>query len=178
MWHKLEYPENLFNSPSSAFFSSLGPPGYSNPRTLATLSYASPTASSKVVPIILIVVASFIVEKVFSDLWMNRQKALDSIYDITQESFVGIRVIKAFLKETTQLLHFSKAARKCEKSEVKMALYVQGYDVILDILIGLSTCLILGIGGYFVIASATGTPEKLFGATINLSTAELVTFLN
>ena len=36
----------------------------------------------------------------------------------------------------------------------------------------------IGIGGYFVVCAATGNPGKLFGATLNITTSELVTFLN
>ena len=41
----------MFGSPSFASLSTLGPPGYPNPITLATLSNASPIASSLVLPI-------------------------------------------------------------------------------------------------------------------------------
>lgn len=40
----------MFDSPSLASLSILGPPGYSSSITLATLSNASPTASSRVLP--------------------------------------------------------------------------------------------------------------------------------
>lgn len=130
------------------------------------------------IPIVLIVIASFIVEKVFSELWMNRQKSLDQIYDITQESFVGIRVIKAFLKERSQLHHFSKAAKKCEKAEVKMSMYAQGYDVILEILIGIAIGLILGVGGYFTYLVATKDSFILFGHQVTLNASKLVVFLS
>ena len=40
----------MFGSPSFASLSTLGPPGYPNPITLATLSKASPIASSLVLP--------------------------------------------------------------------------------------------------------------------------------
>ena len=68
------------------------------------------------IPVILIVIWGLFVEKFMSEKYLERQKALDKLYDFTDENFSGIRVIKAFLKETQQLINFSKIARKNEKA--------------------------------------------------------------
>lgn len=64
------------------------------------------------VPLALIVVWGMIVEKVMGVKWEERQKEFDKLYDFSQESFTGIRVIKAFVKETQQLHAFAKVAKR------------------------------------------------------------------
>ena len=49
-WLRAEWKGYFFGSPVRASFSSSGPPGYGRPRALATLSKASPAASSRVWP--------------------------------------------------------------------------------------------------------------------------------
>lgn len=129
-------------------------------------------------PIILIIIWGVLVEKVMSKLWNNRQSALDNLYDFCEETFTGIRVIKAFLKETQQLLHFSKVARKNKDADIKLGVISVAFDVVIVILIEAIVCLIIGLGGWFVYCAATGNPAHVFNVSINITTAELVTFLN
>ena len=129
-------------------------------------------------PIILIIIWGVLVEKVMSKLWNNRQSALDNLYDFCEETFTRIRVIKAFLKETQQLLHFSKVARKNKDADIKLGVISVAFDVVIVILIEAIVCLIIGLGGWFVYCAATGNPAHVFNVSINITTAELVTFLN
>ena len=129
-------------------------------------------------PIILIIIWGVLVEKVMGKLWNNRQSALDNLYDFCEETFTGIRVIKAFLKETQQLLHFSKVARKNKDADIKLGVISVAFDVVIVILIEAIVCLIIGLGGWFVYCAATGNPAHVFNVSINITTAELVTFLN
>ena len=64
------------------------------------------------IPMILIIVWGFLIEKFMSKKWTERQECFDSLYDYTQETFTGIRVIKAFVKETAQIHAFAKIAKK------------------------------------------------------------------
>ena len=131
-----------------------------------------------IIPIILIIVWGVLVEKVMAKLWNNRQSALDNLYDFCEETFTGIRVIKAFLKETHQLLHFSKVARRNKDADIKLGVVSVAFDVVIIILIEAIVCLIIGLGGWFVYLAVTGNPAHVFGAELRITTAELVTFLN
>ncbi len=131
-----------------------------------------------IMPIILIIIWGVLVEKVMSKLWLDRQSALDRLYDFCEETFTGIRVIKAFLKETQQLLHFSKVARKNKDADIKLGVVSVAFDVVIIILIETIVCLIIGLGGWFVYCAASGNPAHVFGMDIKITTAELVTFLN
>ncbi|MCQ3035391.1 MAG: ABC transporter ATP-binding protein/permease [Bacilli bacterium] len=129
------------------------------------------------VPILLIVIWGALVEKFMAMKWKERQAANDEIYDFSQEVFTGIRVIKAFVKETKELHAFSKIARKNQKINVNFARISILFDVLIQIIINVSLCVILGCGGYLVYLCATGTPFTLFGQTIVLQAKELVTFI-
>ena len=59
-----------------------------------------------------------------------------------------------------------------------MAIYGQGYDVILEILIGLSIALILGFGSYFTYLVATKESFVLFGHKVDINASKLVIFLS
>ena len=124
-------------------------------------------------PILLIVVWGLLVEKVMAKLWNQRQSAFDNLYDYCEETFTGIRVIKAFLKETQQLLHFSKIARKNKDADIKLGVISVLFDVVIIVLIEGIVSLIIGLGGWFVYMAATGKPAHIFGLEVTLTTAEL-----
>lgn len=129
-------------------------------------------------PIILIIIWGLLVEKVMAKLWNDRQSVFDNMYDYCEETFSGIRVIKAFLKETKQLLHFSKIAKKNKDADIKLGVINVLFEVVIMVLIEGIVSLIIGLGGWFVYLAASGNPAHIFGFELTLTTAELVTFLN
>ena len=129
-------------------------------------------------PIILIIIWGLLVEKVMAKLWNERQSVFDNMYDYCEETFTGIRVIKAFLKETKQLLHFSKIAKKNKDADIKLGVINVLFEVVIMVLIEGIVSLIIGLGGWFVYLAASGNPAHIFGFELTLTTAELVTFLN
>lgn len=129
------------------------------------------------IPILLIVVWGAIVEKFMSMKWEYRQKETDRLYDFTQENFTGIRVIKAFVKENSQLFAFSKIAKKNKDVNIDFVRISVIFDVLISIIIALITSIILGFGGYFVYLTIKGIPLVIFGKEILFSAGNLVTFI-
>ena len=129
-----------------------------------------------IVPVALIVLWGALVEKVMSEKWELRQKSFDALYDYSQENFTGIRVIKAFVKENQEILAFSKVARKSQKIEIDAARVSVGFDVAIEVIIALCFAVILGFGGWFVLAAVQGTPIVILGHEIYLSAGKLVEF--
>lgn len=129
------------------------------------------------IPIILIVIWGALVEKHMSMRWELRQKETDKLYDFAQENFTGIRVIKAFVKETQQLHAFAKIAKKNKEVNVNFVKISVLFDVLISIIIALITAIILGFGGWFVYAFVTGNPLIIFGYKIEFSAGDLVTFI-
>ena len=129
------------------------------------------------IPMVLIILWGGLVEKYMALKWEERQGNYDKLYDFAQENFTGIRVIKAFVKETSEIHAFAKVAKKnadCNVSFVRVSVI---FDVIIELIIALISAMILGFGGWFVYSTVAGAPISVFGHPIELTAGELVTFL-
>lgn len=102
------------------------------------------------IPMILLGSVGTVVGKTMTKRWDERQEAFSRLSDFSQESFSGISVIKAFVRETKELLAFAWLNRKNEDANVS---YVR-VSVLLNILVTLFVesvvCIIFGYGGYLV----------------------------
>jgi len=102
------------------------------------------------IPIAFLFVAGLLESEMMEKKWDERQQAYSDLCDHCQETFSGIAVVKAFVKETVELLAFGKLNRKNEKSNID---YTRA-QTLLNIFISLSIesviCVILGYGGYLV----------------------------
>ena len=102
------------------------------------------------IPMAILLVASTVVGKYMMKKWDIRQEAFSKLSDFSQESFSGIAVIKAFVKEAKELLAFKKLNKENEDANIE---YTRS-SVLLRILVTLFVesviCVILGYGGYLV----------------------------
>lgn len=128
-------------------------------------------------PLLLIIVWGALVEKYMSMKWDARQQAFDRLYDFSQESFTGLAVIKAFVKETQELHAFAKVARRNRDESVSFVRLSVLFDVIISIIIGVCMAALLALGGYFVWRLAGGTPAVIFGHEMDLTAGGVVTFI-
>ena len=141
------------------------------------LSYNIPMSILILIPLLLIVVWGAFVEKIMSTLWENRQKSNDRLYDFAQESFTGIRVIKAFVKEIQELHAFSKVAKENQDTNIKFIRVAALFDIIIEVILAIVTVMILWVGGYFVYLTSTGGMPNLFGISFSFELKDLVTML-
>ena len=102
------------------------------------------------IPMVFLLVCSLIVGKYMGEKWEKRQEAFSSLSDFSQETFAGIAVIKAFVKETHELLEFKKLSKKNEDINVSYTKLSMMLHVSLTLFIESITCVILGYGGYLV----------------------------
>ena len=128
------------------------------------------------VPLILIVLWGMMVEKWESLMWGKRQKETDKLFEFAQESFAGIRVIKAFVKETHRIFAFSKIAKKNYEANVNFMRISVAFDSMISIIIALICCLILGFGSWLVYSVSNGSPIMILGYEFKLTAGELITF--
>lgn len=128
-------------------------------------------------PLVLIVVWGMLVEKFMALKWEQRQSEFDKLYDFSQESFTGIRVIKAFVKETQQLHAFAKIAKRNKDANIELVKVSVIFDAIISVIISAIMALILGLGGYFVYKYVTGAPAYLFGHEVDMTAGGLITFV-
>lgn len=129
------------------------------------------------IPLVLIVVWGMLVEKFMALKWEQRQTEFDKLYDFSQESFTGIRVIKAFVKETQQLHAFAKIAKRNKDANIELVKVSVIFDAIIEIIISAIMALILGLGGYFVYKYSIGAPVVIFGHTVDMSAGGLIMFV-
>lgn len=129
------------------------------------------------IPLVLIIVWGMLVEKFMALKWEQRQTEFDKLYDFSQESFTGIRVIKAFVKETQQLHTFAKIAKRNKDVNIELVKVSVVFDAIIEVIISAIMALILGLGGYFVYKYVTGSPVSIFGHTIDMTAGRLITFV-
>ncbi|MBR2613711.1 MAG: ABC transporter ATP-binding protein [Clostridia bacterium] len=102
------------------------------------------------IPMVFLLVCSLIVGKYMGEKWEKRQEAFSRLSDFSQETFAGIAVIKAFVKETHELLEFKKLSKKNEDINVSYTKLSMMLHVSLTLFIESITCVILGYGGYLV----------------------------
>lgn len=102
------------------------------------------------VPMVFLLAASTVVGRYMMEKWDYRQECFSQLSDFAQESFSGIAVIKAFVKEAKELMAFRKLNLENEKANIDHT----KASVLLHILVGLFVesviCVILGYGGYLV----------------------------
>ena len=107
------------------------------------------------IPMTLLLVCSLVVGKYMSKKWEERQEAFSLLSDFSQETFAGIAVIKAFVKEAHELLEFRKLCKNNEDKNVEYTKLSVFLHVSLTLFIESVVCVILGYGGYLVLSPNT-----------------------
>jgi ATP-binding cassette subfamily B protein len=102
------------------------------------------------IPMAFLFIAGSIVGKTMSRRWETRQEAFSSLSDFSQESFSGIAVIKAFAKETKELLAFRKLNKENEDANVNYTKISMMLQVVITLFVESVVCVILGYGGWLV----------------------------
>ena len=129
------------------------------------------------IPMVALIIWGNGVEKIWSEKWEERQKQFDKLYDFTQETFAGIRVIKAFVKEAQELKAFSKVAKENAEKNLDFTRSAIKFDVYIEVIIGATMSLLLGVGSYFVYRNSIGDPFILFNHNVELTAGKLITFI-
>ena len=102
------------------------------------------------IPMVFLLACSIIVGEYMGKKWEQRQAAFSELSDFSQETFAGIAVVKAFVKETHELLQFKKISKKNEDINVSYTKLSMLLQVSLTLFIESIVCVILGYGGYIV----------------------------
>ena len=102
------------------------------------------------IPMVFLLVVSTVVGKVMTEKWETRQEAFSSLSDFSQENFSGISVVKAFVKETVELLAFKKLNKENEKANVDYTRTSTLLRIFVTLFVESVICVVLGYGGYLV----------------------------
>ena len=110
-----------------------------------------------IIPLVLLILIGVIVGGYMEKKWKARQEAFSSLSDFAQESFSGISVIKAFVKELKELWAFKKLNKDNENANVEFVKASTLLHILIHLLVQSVMCLILGYGGYLVYIDTDNT---------------------
>ena len=102
------------------------------------------------IPMLCLMGASIIVGNRMSEKWERRQEAFSNLSDFAQESFSGIAVIKAFVKEAKELWAFKKLSKENEEANIAFTKASVLFRILVMTFVESVICIILGYGGYLV----------------------------
>lgn len=103
------------------------------------------------IPMVVICGGTIYYGKIIHARYMERQEAVSDLTDYVQESFSGIRVIKAFVREQAQLKAFTKANEKTKEKNLNLVRLQAVIMPLLEVFIGISSLVTLIYGGYLAI---------------------------
>ena len=102
------------------------------------------------IPMAFLLASATIVGKQLTKKWDIRQEAYSRLSDFSQESFSGITVIKAFVKEAKELWAFKKLNVENEQANIDHTKASVLFRVLVTMFVESVVCVILGYGGYLV----------------------------
>ena len=102
------------------------------------------------IPMAFLLASATVVGKQLTKKWDARQEAYSRLSDFSQESFSGIAVIKAFVKEGKELWAFKKLNLENEEANLAHTKASVLFRVLVTLFVESVICIILGYGGYLV----------------------------
>ena len=102
------------------------------------------------IPMAFLLASATVVGKHLTRKWDIRQEAFSRLSDFSQESFSGIAVLKAFVKESVELMAFRKLNVENEKANMDHTKASVLMRVLVTLFVESVICVILGYGGYLV----------------------------
>jgi len=102
------------------------------------------------IPMAFLLASATVVGKHLMRKWDIRQEAFSRLSDFSQESFSGIAVIKAFVKEALELMAFKKLNVENENANLDHTKASVLMRVLVTLFVESVICVILGYGGWLV----------------------------
>ena len=102
------------------------------------------------IPMAFLLAAATVIGKQMMKKWDIRQEAFSKLSDFSQESFSGIAVIKAFVKEARELMAFRKLNEENEEANIDHTKSSVLLRIMVTLFVESVVCVILGYGGYLV----------------------------
>ena len=102
------------------------------------------------IPMFFLLCSATVLGRYMMKKWDIRQAAFSNLSDFAQESFSGIAVIKAFVKEAAELMAFKKLNVENEKANLDHTKASVLMRVLVTLFVESVICVILGYGGWLV----------------------------
>ena len=103
------------------------------------------------VPMSVIMIGEIYYGKIMHGKYRKRQEAVSDLTDFVQESFSGVRVIKAFVRERQQLKEFLKSNQNAMDRNLDIVRWQAVVNPLLTVIIGSSSLITLIYGGYLAL---------------------------
>ena len=113
------------------------------------------------IPMVFLFLVSLLVGGSMMKKWDKRQAAFSSLSDFSQESFSGISVIKAFVKEFKEIWAFKKLNKNNEDANVEYTRTSTLLHIFVTLFVESVICVILGYGGYLVYKDVLNAGELM-----------------
>lgn len=104
-----------------------------------------------IIPMLLICFGEIYYGKIMDKRFQAKQDAISDLTDFVQESFSGVRVIKAFVRERAERCAFAAANRRSMEQNLNVVRLQSVVMPLLDVIIGLSSLVTLIYGGYLAL---------------------------
>lgn len=115
------------------------------------------------IPLAVIATFSGIVSRFMNRKWKARQEAFEQMSDFTQESFSGIAVIRSFVKESKELMAFSKINKDNVDKNMDFIKLSTIVNVLFSLFLSSVMIIIIGYGSFLVYKGVDGLNSgKLF----------------
>ena len=122
------------------------------------------------IPIVILLASAIIIDKYMEMKYEARQKAFEDMSDFSQENFTGIRVIKAFVKEGKELIHFARENKKNKDANIAFVKFGALLDVLINLLIYSVIIIIYCVGGWFIY-------QESIGNSYDFSSGDIIKFI-
>ena len=102
------------------------------------------------IPMVFLLASATVLGRYMMKKWDIRQAAFSKLSDFAQESFSGIAVIKAFVKESLELMAFKTLNIENEKANIDHTKASVLMRILVTLFVESVICVILGYGGWLV----------------------------
>ena len=127
---------------------------------------------ASVVPMIIVAIISSVIAKQMRKKFLARQNSYADLSDFTQESFSGLSVIKAFVKEGKELLAFRWKNKDYRDKNIDFVRSSTLLNILVGAFISSINLIIILFGGYFVYQG------KMLGGEEVLSIGQLTEYIS
>ena len=123
------------------------------------------------IPLLFLGITAFFIIKKMRIKFKLRQDAFEHMSDFTQESFSGIQVIKAFVKEVTEAFRFKEINDDFYNKHMDFVKTMIWVNIVINVFVNLTMMTIIGVGAYIAINGGLSSGQlfefyALFGTLI------------
>jgi ATP-binding cassette subfamily B protein len=111
------------------------------------------------IPLIFMGILVFFLEMKMEKKFKERQDSFEQMSDVAQESFTGLAVIKAYVREAAEALRFGKSSKKLYDKSMNHLRYSVIVNIIIDAMISLVILSIIAYGSILIAKGGLSSGE-------------------